>query len=286
MILNEAKRPECSLSCEPLVKWAGGKRLLLKHIVPLISDFGSYFEPFLGGGALFFAITPKVSILGDKNAELVNAYVQVRDNCDAVIDALSRLQNTEQDYYTVRQRIPTSKILRAARFLYLTRLSFNGIYRVNLRGEFNVPYGRKTHLDTCVPSEIQRCSKALANSEIRHADFESTVSAAKRGDLIYLDPPYTVAHGNNGFIKYNARIFSWADQVRLAGLANRLAAKGCRVIISNAYHQSILSLYSAFNVRVVDRQSVMAATRAYRRPIKECIFFNEGRPYVRKRQPG
>ena len=180
--------------------------------------------------------------------------------------------------------MPQSKISRAARLLYLTRLSFNGIYRVNLRGQFNVPYGYKTHLSACNPQEIRRCSNVLANADIRCADFESAVGSAGHGDLVYLDPPYTVAHGNNGFIRYNARIFSWADQVRLAEVANDLAAKGCKVIVSNAHHKSILGLYPSFNVRIIERESVMAASSSYRRRIKECVFFSEGRPYVRKRQ--
>jgi DNA adenine methylase len=270
-------------TCEPLVKWAGGKRLLLKHILPLTTDFGAYFEPFLGGGALFFALSPRTSVLADNNRELVNAYVQVRDHCEEVIAALRKLQNTEGDYYENRRRTPQSKIARAARFIYLTRLSFNGIYRVNLKGDFNVPYGYKTHLSTCDPDQLRQCSLALANADIRCGDFECTAAATRRGDLVYLDPPYTVAHGNNGFLKYNARIFSWADQVRLARVASELMEKGCRVIVSNAHHESILGLYRGFSVRIVERQSVMAASPHARRPIKECVFFSEGRPYVRKR---
>lgn len=270
-------------SCEPLVKWAGGKRLLLKHIIPLIPDFKAYFEPFLGGGALFFALQPFNSVLADNNTELVNAYLQVRDHCDEVIAALGQLQNAEPDYYENRRRAPQSRVARAVRLLYLTRLSFNGIYRVNLRGEFNVPYGYKTHLRTCDPDQIRRCSRALANAEIRGGDFEATVATARRGDLVYLDPPYTVAHANNGFLKYNARIFSWADQIRLARVARGLTEKGCKVIVSNAHHESILSLYQGFSVKIIERESVMAASSRFRRPTKECVFFSEGRPYVRKR---
>lgn len=262
----------------------GGKRLLLKHILPLIPEFSVYYEPFLGGGALFFALQPRASVLADKNAELVNAYLQVRDHCEKVIAALGKLRNTERDYYENRHRTPQSKIARAARLLYLTRLSFNGIHRVNLHGQFNVPYGYKTHLPTCNADEIRRCSDVLLDAEIRGGDFEATVATARRGDLVYLDPPYTVAHGNNGFLKYNDRIFSWADQIRLARTACDLTKRGCRVVVSNAHHESILNLYRGFNVRIVERESVMAASSRYRRPIKECVFFSEGRPYVRKRR--
>src|SRR5271157_1804341 len=181
----------------PLVKWAGGKRLLLKHILPLFSTFRCYYEPFLGGGALFFALLPDRAFLSDKNPELINAFKQVRDNCEAVIAILQDLRNTEGTYYQIREQEPRDHVERAARFLYLTRLSFNGIYRLNLKGIFNVPYGRKKHLAACDADHLRRASRELQSAEIRLADFEEAVRLAKRGDLVYLDPPYTVAHGNN-----------------------------------------------------------------------------------------
>ena len=260
-------------SCPPLVKWAGGKRLLLKHILPLIPPFQQYYEPFLGGGALFFALLPAKSLLSDKNPELINTFKQVRDNCEATIAALQKLRNEEGCYYRIREEQPHDPIERAARFLYLTRLAFNGIYRLNLDGRFNVPYGKKRHLDTCDSAHLRRASRALHSATIRLSDFENASARAKRGDLVYFDPPYTVAHGNNGFLKYNAKIFSWDDQIRLAGVARRLTNRGVHVIVSNANHPSISDLYDGFRSLLVSRYSVMSASAEYRRKIQECLFY-------------
>jgi DNA adenine methylase len=258
----------------PLLKWPGGKRKLLGKILPLLpQQFGKYYEPFLGGGALFFALQPGLASLSDNNADLICAYTQVRDNLHAVLEGLRGFHNSERAYYRVRSATPTSDAERAARLIYLSTLSFNGIHRVNLKGAFNVPYGYKTHLPTCDSESLCAASAALQDTTISCQDFESTISAARPGDLVYLDPPYTVAHGSNGFLKYNAKIFSWEDQERLATAAKGLASKGCSVIISNADHPSIRALYRDFHVEQVRRPSVIAAAAEFRRPITECIFY-------------
>src|SRR5438309_7200092 len=201
----------------PLLKWPGGKRNLLNSILPLVpASFKRYYEPFLGGGALFFALEPQEAFLSDKNAELIHVYVQIRDNPDLVIRALRKLKNSKGNYYSIRSSNPRGDASRAARFIYLITLAFNGIYRVNLNGEFNVPYGYKKYLDPCDAERIRRASALLSKSVIHDQDFEEALAGADKGDLVYLDPPYTVAHGNNGFVKYNAKIFSWDDQLRLA----------------------------------------------------------------------
>jgi DNA adenine methylase len=163
--------------------------------------------------------------------------------------------------------------------IYLITLAFNGIYRVNLRGEFNVPYGYKTHLDPCDGDRIRRASELLRTAVVRDYDFEEALRPATRGDLVYLDPPYTVAHGNNGFVKYNAKIFSWEDQVRLARAAKELVNKGCTVIVSNADHGSIRRLYLGFKTAVLERNSVIAASSDFRSRITECVF-HAGGSYV------
>jgi len=258
-----------------LLKWPGGKRALLRHILAFVpSTFNTYFEPFVGGGALFFALQAEHAILADKNTELINCYKQVRDNPEAVIVHLSKLRNTEEDYYIVRETVPSDDTARAARFIYLMTLSFNGIHRVNLQGKFNVPYGYKDYLNPCDAPKILHVSKLLSSAELLDEDFEATVSNAKAGDFIYFDPPYTVAHINNGFLKYNDRIFSWSDQIRLATTALHLAERGCKVVISNADHPSILELYRSFRMYRITRSSAIAASGEFRRPITECIFYN------------
>jgi len=260
----------------PFLKWPGGKRLLVKEIAPLLSNIsGSYYEPFIGGGAVFFGLGHKPAFLSDSNEELINCYTQVRDQPESLIEILSKLKNSEADYYAIRKRIETSALRRAARFIYLTALSFNGIYRLNLKGEFNVPYGHRTtrlHYDA---EKIRAASEALANVVLTPGDFEECSDWAKRGDAIYFDPPYTVAHENNGFLKYNDKIFSWADQVRLHNKAKDLAKRGCRVVVSNANHSSLLELYKDFNVKTVSRSSVIAASGNFRGSINECLFYND-----------
>lgn len=262
-------------SSAPLLKWPGGKRALVEDILALLpTTFARYYEPFLGGGALYFALSPSGSILADTNLELINCYRQVRDCPELVIAHLTRLKNTATEYYAIRSSLPSDEAARAARLIYLMTLSFNGIYRVNLRGEFNVPYGHKTYLAVCDPVKIYTASAALSSSRLLCADFEASLADAEKGDLVYLDPPYTVAHGNNGFVKYNAKIFSWNDQLRLARVATELDQRGCHVVISNADHPSIERLYSNFRVRRISRASVIAASAGYRRSITECIFYN------------
>jgi len=259
----------------PLLKWPGGKRWLASELADAFpKNYKRYYEPFLGGAAVFFALRPKRAILSDWNADLINCYIQIRDNPESVLRALRKLPNTEADYYRVRSCHPVDPVQKAAQLLFLTTLSFNGIFRQNLNGVFNVPYGKKTHLDPADRMKIMGASEALKGAKVISADFEKATETAERGDLVYFDPPYTVAHGNNGFLKYNAKIFSWDDQIRLAQTAARLADRGCFVFISNADHESIRSLYKGFQLKVIQRHSRIAASSSFRKAITECLFFN------------
>lgn len=261
----------------PLLKWPGGKRALAESIVALLPRAANrYYEPFLGGAAIFFAIRPTKATLSDTNNELINLYENVRDSPVELIALLKTYKNTEADYYQIRHQTPRTPLRRAARLLYLTTLAFNGLHRVNLEGRFNVPYGHKTHLLPYDETRILAASRALARADLRVADFEITTSRARAGDVVYFDPPYTVAHGNNGFLKYNERIFSWADQVRLAAHAHTLAHRGCCVIVSNADHRSINALYRDFKCIKVNRFSRIAASSEFRKPITEKIYYMPG----------
>jgi len=152
-------------------------------------------------------------------------------------------------------------------------LSFNGIHRVNLRGVFNVPYGFKSHLATHDEELIHAASRALAGVTFRTVDFAKATARAREGDLLYFDPPYTVAHAHNGFVKYNETIFSWGDQVRLADHAKELARRGCYVFVSNADHSSVKRLYQGFRIARIKRFSVIAASSEFRRQIIETIYY-------------
>jgi len=268
---NDASDP---LRVEPFLKWPGGKRLLAPRLAAVAPrQFGRYYEPFLGSGALFFALRPVDALLADTNSDLIECFTQVRDNCESVIRALRRLKNTHDDYYRIRQAHPASAAGRAARFIYLVKLAFNGIYRVSrTTGNFNVPYGWHIGREVFDADNLRAASTALQRTVLMAGDFAVAVSDAKRGDLVYLDPPYTVAHSNNGFVRYNQRLFSWDDQIRVADLADRLASKGVSVIVSNAPHRSVIGLYPAFSRHRLRRPSQIAANKAFRRTVTEMVF--------------
>ncbi|MGR3179399.1 MAG: DNA adenine methylase [Candidatus Anammoxibacter sp.] len=202
---------------EPFLKWAGGKRWLVKRenqIAP--PSYKRYIEPFLGGAAVFFSLPEIPYIISDLNPELVNCYNAIKADFREVEKHLRSHQRKHCDdyYYQVRKSQPRKECIKAARFLYLNRTCWNGLYRVNLQGKFNVPRGTKNKvlLDA---DNFENVAKRLSKGEILCQDFEKTLSLSGEGDFVFIDPPYTVNHNLNGFLKYNEKIFSWADQERL-----------------------------------------------------------------------
>lgn len=263
----------------PFLKWAGGKRWLTAlttgdgALFP--KTFGNYLEPFLGGGAVFFHLAPPSAVLSDINRDLIEAYSAIRDSWAAVVRLLSKHQNhhSKAYYYEVRAAIPKSSIARAARFLYLNRTCWNGLYRVNLSGQFNVPIGTKSSvlLDSDNFSEI---SDRLRRTTLRACDFEETIEDAHPGDLLFIDPPYTVKHNTNGFLKYNENIFSWDDQVRLRDALIRADKKGALFIATNANHESIRKLYGKFRRTILKRSSVLSGLSHGRGSTEELLIRN------------
>lgn len=231
---------------KPFLKWVGGKTWIADRILSFVpQDYACYFEPFLGSGAVFFSIADgHPSFLSDVNADLINTFRQIRENCPKIIDFLKGYKNTERNYYQVRSSIPKSPIEQGARFIFLNRTCYNGVYRVNRQGQFNVPYCHDRLVKIFEEDNLHMASKALNNSVLEVCDFEEILDKVRKKDLIFLDPPYTVAHGDNGFIEYNQKLFSWKDQERLASFVNRLNSKGAYYLLTNAKHDSIYSLYS------------------------------------------
>lgn len=261
----------------PPFRWPGGKRWLVDRLLDLIpADGGRFFEPFFGGGALFWALRPEIATISDSNPALMACYAAIRDHHREVSARLRDLTQDRATYYRVRSERPTDEIARAARVIYLTTLAFNGIHRVNKAGDFNVPYSGRTYARLRDESFLSAYADALQSAEILSVDFEEAVASAAAGDVIYLDPPYTVKHGNNGFVKYNERIFSWSDQKRLARVARNLASRGCHVIVSNADHDSIRELYEGFVERIETRTSAMAAETKHRGDTQESVLTNVG----------
>lgn len=266
---------ETRLALAPLLPWPGGKRWLLPRLLELVPwDVRRYYEPFFGGGALFLALRPTTATISDRNAALMECYAAVRDHPAEIARILRSLPRDRESYLRIRASLPQGEPERAARLIYLTTLAFNGIYRVNRSGRFNVPYGGRTYDDLGSEAFLRSHAEALAGVEIKSGDFEDAVAGAGSGDFVYLDPPYTVTHSNNGFLRYNDRLFSWKDQQRLADVAQSLSREGCTVVVSNASHDSILALYPSFRPTLVPRKSVMAASAAKRGPIHELVLTN------------
>lgn len=266
----------------PFLKWAGGKRwLALKYGNLMPSNYGRYIEPFLGGGAMYFAVQPKRAILADINADLIHCYKQIKRDALAVASALNRYSQRHCDefYYAMRARNISNPVERAARFLYLNRACFNGIYRVNRKGEFNVPKGDKETI--IFPfDDFQVVAKYLRPARIIWADFEVIIEGAEDGDVCFCDPPYTVTHNKNCFVRYNESLFSWADQIRLRDALERAHKRGVYVLCTNADHNAIKELYSrpAFQMRSVSRASVIGGAKAVRGRYSELLISNYALP--------
>jgi DNA adenine methylase len=265
-----------SPSNQPFLKWPGGKRWLVPELIKIIKEYNyvTYREPFLGGGALFFALRPKQSVLSDINTDLINTYSQVKMKANALLEQLRPLPISESTYYELRESCPTSPLQRAVRFLYLNRTAFGGMYRLNQKGKFNVPFGggERTTAPLWKCDLLTSSARSLRGAKLLAIDFEQALAKARKGDVVYCDPTYTVAHNNNGFIRYNERNFSWADQERLS-LSCRLAAdRGALVIVSNAHHAEVLELFSPPRYIAVERTSCLCPEVKHRRSVCEYIF--------------
>jgi DNA adenine methylase len=223
---------------------------------------------------VFFHTLPRRSVLADINEELICTYRAVRDDPVKVARILRRHDVTAETYHRIRKSEPKRSEARAARFLYLNRTAFGGIYRLNLGGAFNVPYGggERTPELLWKTDILQAASKALRLARLKVSDFELIVDSAGAGDVIYCDPTYTVAHDNNGFIRYNERNFLWSDQERLAVAAFRAAGRGAMVIITNAHHASIKRLYRGARFETLSRVSTVTPHSELRRSVEELLI--------------
>lgn len=262
---------------KPFLRWVGGKTWLARHIEDYLpSDgFNRYHEPFLGSAAIFFRLHPHKSFLSDLNSELIETYLQIQSNVEEVIKNLRRYQNTEEFYYKTRSKLCQTPVTRAARFIYLNQTSFNGIYRVNLNGQYNVPYGfrKKNFFD---PENLRMASSILQKAHIEQCDFTESIKRVKKGDLVFLDPPYTVTHNNNGFIKYNSRLFDQDSQTRLSSYIDKVIEKGAYYILTNAAHKWIKMTFEKPNNKIItlSRMSSIGGTQAKRGKYEELIFTN------------
>jgi len=265
---------------KPFLKWAGGKRwFVAKHAELLPKQFNRYIEPFLGSGAVFFHLQPEWALLGDSNGELIATYIALKENWSLVYRHLEehQIRHSREYYYSIRNSQPENPVSCAARFIYLNRTCWNGLYRVNQSGVFNVPKGTKSSV-IFEDDSFDRISEALQGAELHSCDFEELIDMAKDGDLVFVDPPYTVRHNHNAFIKYNEKLFSWADQERLALALKRAKNRGASVVSTNANHQSVRDLYlDTFKTLVVSRNSLISSKVETRTKYEELIILTEQR---------
>jgi DNA adenine methylase len=273
--LRERAQSPLSALPRPFLRWAGSKRLLLSYIIEhLPSEFGTYYEPFLGSGSLFFLLMPRRAVLSDKSSSLIGTFRAVRENPEAVLNHIASLRVNRGTYYQVRASEPRDRFERAAAFIYLNKTCWNGLYRVNSLGRFNVPYGRPKTNNIVEPDNLHACSRALRRRRVtlQSYDFAESLREVETGDLVYLDPPYVTGHTNNGFRDYNDILFSWFDQQRLASLAHSMADRGVHVIASNANHPSVSTLYHGFEKHVIQRKSTLASSVVHRGRATEAIY--------------
>ncbi len=265
-------------NAKPFLKWAGGKTQLLPEIRSRIpTNFNRYIEPFLGGGAVFLSLAPQEAFLTDANEELINCFRMVRDYPEELLRSVAKFKISEKEYYKIRGLEPSklSCVYRAARFIYLNKTCFNGLYRVNKNGKFNVPFGKIKHCTLANPEIIFKANRVLKKSKLFVMDYLETLGKfAHRGDFIYLDPPYLPVGKFSDFKRYTKNFFYREDHERLAIICKELNQRGCKFLLSNSYHSFIISLYSSFKIEKVQANRFINCHGNKRGKIAELIITN------------
>lgn len=268
----------------PIIKWAGGKTRLLPELLARMPErFKRYYEPFAGGAALFFRLAPEPAVIGDENTDLIKMYTMVSRDVASVIRRLAhhRAAHCEAHYYATRDRWNNShqprwsdvrwSISRAADFIYLNKTCFNGLWRVNRDGAFNVPIGRYSDPPICVPEALRAASVLLGHTTLRCGDYRDTVADARSGDFVYFDPPYDPVALTANFTSYTADAFDPDHQRALADTARALVARGCQVMLSNSDTPFIRSLYRGFCIDRVKCGRSINSNAAKRGAVDEVI---------------
>jgi DNA adenine methylase len=266
-----------SRSVTPFLKWAGGKSELLPELGRrLPRSFGTYWEPFLGGGALFFAADPRTAVLSDLNEELVNCYKVVKDDVEALLIQLKKHRNSRIHFMETRKIQPWTldPVARAARLIFLNKTCFNGLYRVNRKGEFNVPYGKYSNPNFNDGLSLRAASAALTNTQIKCRDFRFLLYNARPDDFVYFDPPYNPVSTTSSFTSYSESPFGEREQKALKAVFEALSDRGCRVMLSNSNTELIRKLYRHFNIEEVLASRAINCRGDKRGKVSEVIVRN------------
>jgi len=278
---------------DPILKWAGGKRGLIPEILSLFpADFKNrnYHEPFVGGGAVFFKIRPKSGSINDVNPRLINFYQVVRDKAEDLIAQAGRYPHDKGAYYKLRDefnRRGLSDVEEAALLLYLNKTAFNGLYRVNSKGEFNVPFGRYKNPTIVPEGRIRAASKILKKAQIFNKDFSYVLDYANEGDLCYLDPPYQPVSDTANFTSYSAEGFDLTEQRRLRDTCVELDNNGVLFVLSNSYVKPIREMYEGiknFRIEIVQARRAISSKASTRGPINEVLITNIPEEVSRKKR--
>jgi DNA adenine methylase len=262
------------------LRWPGGKYSLLNEIIPLINiaKFNSYHEPFVGSASVFLNVNnAKSAFLSDSNENLINFYSQVQGNLKKLISKIQTKENSENFFYAEREKSYKSPVERAAQFYFLNRTCFNGIYRVNSLGKFNVPYGKRKDLIVADVENLTHLHKKLIGVTINRADFLKSAKDIKSGDLVYFDPPYRSKTNSRNFLMYNETLFSWEDQLSLQNLCKKLMDKKVKIIINNLYNEEVFNLFNKelkLKTIITKRYSVVGSQIHSRGQIQEYLFTN------------
>jgi DNA adenine methylase len=270
-------RLRSSILPRPFLKWVGGKGQLLSQILPLLpKEWHRYHEPFLGGGALFFALQPARSVLSDVNPALVNVYQMVRDRPEALIEQLAIHQQSHSAdyYYHIRGQHDLPELEAAARLIYLNKTCYNGLYRENSKGQFNVPIGRYKNPTVCHADELRLASQALAATELRVGDFMGGNVHWGPEDLIYFDPPYHPLSETSNFTGYSRFGFGAEDQIRLRDRVIELANMGVKVMVSNSDCPFIRDIYQDFRIETIEAGRSINSDATKRGKITEVVVLS------------
>ena len=268
-------------SAKPFVKWAGGKAKLLSELVAhLPQDYGTYHEPFAGGAALFFEIAPEKATLSDVNPELMNTYRVIQSDVESLIEELRQHRHNEEYFYEIRNadRSPDfaswGDAKRAGRFLYLNKTCFNGLYRVNSQGQFNVPFGDYSNPRLVDEENLRACAAALAGTKLSEDSFTNLTARVRSGDLVYLDPPYAPLTATANFTSYSKEGFGVELQTALRDVCVDLDSGGVKFMLSNSYTPLVLDLYKKFNIDCVLSPRAINSKASRRGPVPEVIVTN------------
>ena len=265
----------------PIVKWVGGKRQLMFELLKnMPKSYNRYFEPFIGGGALFFELQPNNAYISDMNEELINLYTVVRENVYELIADLSKHEVSKEYFLEIRNLDRTdeyknlSNVQRASRFIYLNRTCFNGLYRVNSQGQFNVPFGNYKNPRIIDENNLLNCSELLKNTEIKCADFSEILTKAKKGDFIYFDPPYVPLNETSSFTSYTKDGFDMDMQFKLREVCDELDSMGVMFMLSNSDTKFVNELYSNYEIKKVFASRAVNANAEGRGKITEVLVRN------------